>query len=508
MYPPDRSSRTEERMADASRLLKKIKEYGGVLLKSKPTQPRWPNAEESVGILYGVVDGEKYWKLKSQHCTAFLAFSQLVHQLETFLGKHTEAPTTHVLWRAYMIGKTARLCALGVLFCCADAEYRDLAASQISAGTAVELPSGAMIKYRSQPPGYSGPLMPLGGPDVRVYDERPYRPWMYRNADIFSEQLQSSTMVARTNIDSLVSKPYEDSPSLLPRCFAASQDVLPGSAVHVHMQIGGTQTATLGVRIRVEGHDYFATSAHPFESERRTTGSQGKEGDIRSEVDIGHLFFNSYSNGAPELDYALIQPKDGISMTDDTILTLPQRGGFELPLYSSETFLQNLQETAVRSISASTGPILGQIETIPDFLRTSSAKLQEVYAVQFDNVLTPGDSGSWVFDAGLGGRLHGHIVAGIAQDSLAFIVPAYKVFDHLFKAFRHTDAGSIGSSGLSSKNTPAEGLPLTERNLDVLNTVSRPYSAQERFEAEDQRAGPWHGLGLEHDPLRDDRSER
>jgi hypothetical protein len=41
-----------------------------------------------------------------------------------------------------------------------------------------------------------------------------------------------------------------------------------------------------------------------------------------------------------------------------------------------------------------------------------------------------GDSGSWVFNS-MNGGLYGHIVAGIPESCIAYIIPAFKTFENI-----------------------------------------------------------------------------
>ncbi|KUJ20175.1 uncharacterized protein LY89DRAFT_473235 [Mollisia scopiformis] len=59
-----------------------------------------------------------------------------------------------------------------------------------------------------------------------------------------------------------------------------------------------------------------------------------------------------------------------------------------------------------------------------------SCNFQEVWTVRFNSPLVEGDSGSWVCDS-VTGDLYGHIVAGIPEIGLAYILPAHKIFQEI-----------------------------------------------------------------------------
>jgi hypothetical protein len=428
---------TSSQTMDAHGLLTRIKKRSSAFLKLKPTQPCWPDAEHSTGSFYDTVDGENYWNLKNQKCSAFLKFSQLSKTLASILRKHTEAPTFPALWKAYMIGESAPLCALGILFCCGDTEYLKTAASHISASGAVDESSGVIVRYRSTLPRYKGKLihLGLGRQEVDLFPGRPgprdggsaswpMEPHVYHTfsaGNRSTEHSHSSTLKAL---------------GYSPQCFTASEDVLPGDAVYVEMA-DGIQTATIGGRIKCGDQELFITAAHPFTDRRpgaKEKSANGKEGLPTRLKDAGCLYYSSCFNERPELDYALIQPRGEISMIGGP-LSQSSDSIFAFPVFTSEEDFRNLVETTVQTSSASAGMIVGELDTIPEFLEIPGAtKLQEVYAAHFESVLAPGDSGSWVYNAE-GDILHGHIVAGVPEDGLALIVPAHLVFADLMETF-------------------------------------------------------------------------
>ncbi|KAG9201260.1 cell cycle RNA binding protein whi3 [Epicoccum nigrum] len=177
------------------------------------------------------------------------------------------------------------------------------------------------------------------------------------------------------------------------------------------------------------------TAAHPFTHQRsEAEAPSGKERLPAELEDTGYLYYSSCFNGRPELDYALIQPKRLVKMFRGPALHFSD-SAFALPKFTSEEDFRELVETSIRTSSASAGVLVGELDTIPEFLETPGApELQEVYAAHFESALAPGDSGSWVYNAEHD-ILHGHIVAGIPEEGLALIVPAYQVFADLTKSF-------------------------------------------------------------------------
>jgi len=94
--------------------------------------------------------------------------------------------------------------------------------------------------------------------------------------------------------------------------------------------------------------------------------------------------------------------------------------------------------------TGTTGLVTGKMMRMPHFSKMAGSEtFQETWAVKLDRETRPGDCGSWVLD--VDGKIYGHIFAGDPISGLAFIVPAYKVFDHIRQRF--------GSEPLISKET-------------------------------------------------------
>ncbi|KAJ4983253.1 nicotinamide n-methyltransferase [Stagonosporopsis vannaccii] len=527
-------------ISNVSTLLGKIKHQGSVLFRPKPTQPCWPNAEQSVGDFYDTIDDEKYWKLKNQQCTAFLAFSKLRENLRSILAKYTEVPLTPALWSVYMIGESACLCALGIIFCCGDADYRSTAARIIAESGAIKGSSGVVIRYRSRLLRSKGTLMPLSGV---VSSSTSYFPQGSTSRSARSQAVAYGPPVLASSTKALV----ERSLGYTPRCLATHIELQSGDTVYVKMRVRGTQKATLGGEIKVLGQRYLATSAHSFVDQnpqslvsQSSLDEESETGSILDQiVDVGSLEFSSILNSCPELDYALIKPTRNLSTTD--VMSTEEK--YTFPKFTSEESLRSIRDTAVVAATASAGLISGQIETIPDFLQTPGAEQwQEVYAVQFESALASGDSGSWVLTA-KDKVLHGHIVAGVPQEGLAFLVPAYKMFADIVNIFdvwvpsdrpwriaprawgntnpecykaiddpRLSEVLSMMSQGIThglsiaasysaypsnqqaayvgDRQAPAQG------NLQAYIDAVRSVNVIELWEKEGQRDGPWNPVGF------------
>lgn len=431
-------------------LREKIKWRRKAVATVKAIQPCWPDPEKSVGTFYGTIDDEKYWRLKDSQCPAYYAFQILVSDLDTILHTHTEPSLTPVLWKIYMIGDSTSLCAPGIILCCADAKYRELASSKISESRTLEKFPGVLIRYQSGPPKSRGPLVAMTSPSVRSNRQD-------QNSSLASQQGESSAIQGprgsplpspveglilygrhdiRDDHMSTTEIQYLPDPNLaakslgyIPLCLGASVDIRPGCAVQVWMEKGGRQTATIGGTIRICGFSCLMTAAHSFVDDEPDGSMNRRESSTHNSnfVSIGGLLYSSVLDDHPELDYVLILPSESLSFTDEE--------DFAFPKFTLKQEMMGLNHTLVTSVTASAGQVNGQIETIPDLVRLPRSKrLQVVYTVEFERSLAKGDSGSWVI-AKKNDSLHGHIVAGVPEDGLAIIVPAYQVFQDLARVF-------------------------------------------------------------------------
>lgn len=183
------------------------------------------------------------------------------------------------------------------------------------------------------------------------------------------------------------------------------------------------------------------TAAGPFTD--RLPGEKNDKGKKTSPdwlLNAGSLYYSLHSNGHPELDYALIQPRSAVQIVDDVeLFPLPCNKLLQLPRFTSEDFGKR-KRRPVRLATASAGQVNGVLDSIPCFLEKSGAsEPQKVYCVETSDLLAPGDVGAWVFDdykwGDSRGSLFGHIVAWDAGIEVALLVPAYEVFADLATAF-------------------------------------------------------------------------
>lgn len=223
-----------------------------------------------------------------------------------------------------------------------------------------------------------------------------------------------------------------------PRCFAASNSIRPGNAVHVEMPDSGWQTATIGGRVRWRNQDLFLTVAHPFQEQLPNAHVRAeKKAPSENLSDVGCLYYSADFDGNPELNYALIRPGPDVHMEDDVeLFPSPCHRLLQFPRFTSEEDFEKInRQTPVRSVTASAGAVVGELDPMPTFLLVPwTSSQQKVYEVKFNVLVALKDAGAWVFNAS-NNRLLGYIMTGIPGAGVAVIVPAYKVFDELAKPY-------------------------------------------------------------------------
>jgi hypothetical protein len=201
-------------------------------------------------------------------------------------------------------------------------------------------------------------------------------------------------------------------------------------------------TAVISGAISIFDRIYYLTAAHPF------TQTSGPPGDYQIENVypdfsglplIGSMLWISLDqpNGNPQLDYALIRalPRS-VDMTLWSDLIEEDSGRMGMPRHA---YKHNFGELGGRKVyisvqgvqGAGFTTIEGHMNTTPCLMRGFGAKaFQELFTVTFSCALMRGISGSWVRCSD-DQRVVGHIIAGTERGHIAYIVPAYQVFDDI-----------------------------------------------------------------------------
>ncbi|KAF8859609.1 hypothetical protein BDZ45DRAFT_353474 [Acephala macrosclerotiorum] len=128
-------------------------------------------------------------------------------------------------------------------------------------------------------------------------------------------------------------------------------------------------------------------------------------------------------------DWALIELSEtSVLEAKNAVLKDNSLNGLALPQRLASKPTKDTSIVAIKGCSGLSKGILSPSMTMMKL--PHSRKFHEVWIVRLDGPLAQGDSGSWVID-GTTGDLYGHIVAGVPEAGLAYILPAYKTFQEI-----------------------------------------------------------------------------
>ncbi|KAB8293084.1 hypothetical protein EYC80_007443 [Monilinia laxa] len=133
------------------------------------------------------------------------------------------------------------------------------------------------------------------------------------------------------------------------------------------------------------------------------------------------------------LDYTLVELNNSISRPPKKMIF--QNDGFKAIIPYPQRVPRVPIDTGTYAITGSVGFIIGRLSGTPAFMQTPQIRAsQELWKVQLDGGLQPGDSGSIVMNAE-NGDIFGHIVYGSLKIgfelSAAYILPMYKILDDI-----------------------------------------------------------------------------
>lgn len=131
-----------------------------------------------------------------------------------------------------------------------------------------------------------------------------------------------------------------------------------------------------------------------------------------------------------DLDYEIFQ-LDDVQLQGPNSIHLPGSHGSPSTYIKPKGIMRNLLESDVWAATGTTGSVSGIILKSPVFIKMErSQRFQEMWTVKLDRKTMQGDCGAWVIEASTG-NICGHIVAGCPTTGVAFIIPAYKVFEDI-----------------------------------------------------------------------------
>lgn len=182
-------------------------------------------------------------------------------------------------------------------------------------------------------------------------------------------------------------------------------------------------------------------------------------GDPSTSVKIGEVALRSRS-----LDYCVVkltdQDIDSISATESYLRP------FDITANSlPDVFADASEGTAVGLLAAKSGVVCGTMMGAPISCRLpGSNSFHEVYAAKLNSPLQAGDCGGWVYELD-GGKIIGHVVAASADNTVATIMPARKVFQDILCQMLIDDGASTAQVPSAMGRSP-ENIPLMQTSSD------------------------------------------
>lgn len=400
----------------------------------------------------------------------------LAAEIKSFLDEQSDPVPRSVIWCGYMVGKTTKAAKPTAIFCSRDPASRKAVREMVRTSPLLQKYPGFITAERERPPDF-GKLVALQGEQAgnqqlmsnilsngMVYAKTPTGEWKqatiggivciqnvkyyFTVAHIFTQASDFSSwegpedveddgfdidedededeadpdgqtedyLVAITSTASISPAPSSGSEA------TSSSD--PSSGISITQQRGLLDSTCSRIVESPEGETSTSTDARPA-SEPTTSPlppdptalpvARGAAGQTTSQ-----RVLLSQSERAPGLDYALLEiPKEETDQAKKFVLVKPP----------PDQGRNEPRETSVLTLSAKSAPLTGRLMATPSFITSgASHQTQELWTVQLYGILESGDCGMWVVDA-QSRELYGHVVAGSPNTGVAYIIPAYQVFD-------------------------------------------------------------------------------
>jgi peptide-N4-(N-acetyl-beta-glucosaminyl)asparagine amidase len=465
----------------------------------------WPRPEDSIGMWYRKMGRNDCWEAKGP---ARDTFAQIAKEIKTYLNRCSDPVAYPVTWSIYMIGKTKDSAMPTVMFCCVERNSRKKVRKMIAdSGILGEYP-GIITGDCSSAPDCDRPVQ-LAGNETSRYDLQ--NTLLDSGSDVLytpSENILGSQIFIKTkdgNGHSLRKATAGLVFQLGDRYFVstvahASMEPIElpsqggqigddfefdidgesdyGEDIDVPINVNekGMMSLTFpsstdpslptnSMREVLTGHSSSVSEKEgAFSSVARTKTTSAFERDERAlggfmnkslEL-LGDLAVSSAVGRDTGLDYALAE----IKRPDVQKINAIRLSGGEV-LYPSNISTK-LTDTNVLAVTGSCGLLGGTLSGTPSFLRLPHSKdFQEVWTVRLAGCLEEGDCGSLVVDASTG-DIYGHIVAGSPESGVAYIIPAYHIYDHLKQNFDpelKLSKKTAASDAQDSKEGPAVSAP-------------------------------------------------
>ncbi|CZR59773.1 uncharacterized protein PAC_09667 [Phialocephala subalpina] len=413
-------------------------------------------------------------------------FIRIAEEIKIYLEKYSDPVPQQVTWTIYMIGRTRETAEPTIIFCCRDSDCRKQVRKTVEGSKILDKYPGVRVGDASQPPDFdqlvqlaresfhSGPDnnlnvgCELDGSNVLVYKAQSTNIVLDKRIYIHTPGQKNAMRKATaggilrsgdTCFYLTAGHPFEpvlDTSENADEGFefdigqeSDSEDEVfteatsRGSLTPDFDECSSSDDNTLSVntlddglpRINVDSTQIIGKGK--LEDSIWSTNISGTaDGRPTAEFTVvGHKVESDNDPSPLCLDYALVKINDRFissSSKPSYFLDLFNRVSLDskaIYLWPDEVSAAATQNTAVLALTCSAGLLRGTISGTPTYSnRPGSSKFQELWTARFDGKLADGDCGSWVIDA-VTGNLFGHIVAGSPDSGVAYIVPAFRVFE-------------------------------------------------------------------------------
>jgi hypothetical protein len=392
----------------------------------------------SVGRFYVMMGDKKCWEASGEQREKFKILACEIQEYKKLWARPSRSGAIPT-WGLYMIGLTPNDAVPTLLVCCTDKCIRKEMRRLIES-------SGILAEEKYH--------------HIRIGDcSKP--PELCDKPRMLSSRQENQHRLAVNDVEDCVSVQWE-------------WNNVPGKMTvtfeHASTE-SSSQFSTVGMTFRHLGRDFALTASHTLFEDLHSSLHEEEDSDFEFDLEGDHDSEYSYTRdqevSAPdrqdvkdsdsEPDNATLirrwQPKSSIFIYDHDLDYAITQKPASTSVNSDSNYHPSLQEliqrtslkpedTQVTAITTSNGRIEGSLSGTPSFIRLPHAtRFQEVWTVHFDGQLALGDSGSLVVDANTG-RIFGHIVAGGLSSGVAYIMPAFKVIEHIMLSLgpRETDA--------------------------------------------------------------------
>jgi TolA-binding protein len=450
----------------------------------KPKRPKWPDPEISVGRFYRTMRNSSCWEATG---LARDAFDRIGEEIKLYLEKYSEPVSEEVTWTMYMIGKTKETSEPTIMFCGRDEKCRKQVKKTVKQSCILDSYPGVRLGDGPLAPDFDQ-LVPLAGFSylslairklwIPNSDEWELGRDLYSNQTAFAEvsgclsgkrlfiPLHDSVgdlisvriatgggIVYTTNADRhfyLTAGHVFDAGEELPsQDHSAEVDDFQYdfSGAEDSDEDGFVDTTSCGsttpdIDDSITSDDTSASSSIRVSTSVPVRGSQGTwrppeeqpPTSIMNSTGLEEVLIGTVAVGRQvkpllhlpkaELDYSLIEIFTSFHDFDTPLFDHSSAS----PCSLSGELLARPHNKWVTSLTSLGGWMRGTMSGTPTYQNVAnSRKIQQLWTVKFEDTLSDGDCGSWVYDEE-SGALAGHIIAGSPKSGVAYIVPACHVF--------------------------------------------------------------------------------